>query len=177
MPTQYTAQNSLFEGLYLRTLQPQGEFQDALRAAGYDPMRPEPEYPIEVWVRCLDFRWRHLYGSLGRYAAWERLGEKLIGGFLDTLAGRVLGTALPFLSPALLLNRTPRFIKLGLREVDVHLVWRSPKDVGVLMTGPHEGAGRVLAGNGRMLLRRFGIAPVVEVAERGIDSELQFRWE
>jgi hypothetical protein len=84
MPT-FTAQGSMFEGLYVKVLKPTGAFRDDLAKAGFDVQALRPEYPMDVWVACLDVTAKHLHPTLERFAAWRLIGRDFITGFLDTI--------------------------------------------------------------------------------------------
>ncbi|MFY0580760.1 DUF2378 family protein [Cystobacter fuscus] len=43
----------VFEGLFVRGMQPHAALAKALALEGYDPRCPEVDYPIQVWKRCV----------------------------------------------------------------------------------------------------------------------------
>jgi uncharacterized protein (TIGR02265 family) len=116
-----TVKLSVFEGLYVHVLRvpPTGALADALRAAGYDLQAPEPEYSGRVWRDALAATCGHLHPQRPPAEVMQELGRGFIDGFLQTLAGRALGIALPMLGPEGVLRRLQRFMALGVPALRV----------------------------------------------------------
>jgi uncharacterized protein (TIGR02265 family) len=173
----FTAQGSMFEGLYLKVLKPSGSFRADLIQAGFDPKQLQPEYPMSTWVACLDVSAKHLHPGVDRFTAWRYIGNQLIEGFLQTLVGRLVATGLPFMSPQSLVNRGPRMMKMAVKEIDVSVKWFDSQHAVTRFVGPHEGAAFVGAGVLEVCLRRIGVKPIL--AARALDgyvSELETQW-
>ena len=69
-----------------------------------------------------------------RFAAWRLIGRDFITGFLETIAGRLVAVAFPFLSPKTLVDRSPRFMRLGVKELEAKVTWRSANTPWVAAT-------------------------------------------
>lgn len=175
--TTYTAQGSMFEGLYVRVLKPTGAFREALRRAGFDADAMLPEYPMQVWVDCLDVTAQHLHPGVERFSAWRLIGRDFITGFLDTIAGRLVAVALPFLSPRRFVSQAPRFLRLGVKELDASLDWHTPTTGTMRLPGPHAGAAFLTAGVLEVCLERLKVTPTLEPrALSGTESQLAVSW-
>jgi uncharacterized protein (TIGR02265 family) len=180
MPTPtptFTAQGSMFEGLYVKVLKPTGAFRDDLAKAGFDLHALRPEYPMDVWVACLDVTAKHLHPTLKRFAAWRLIGRDFITGFLDTIVGRLVAVALPFLSPKTFIDRSPRFLRMGVKELQAVVEWKGPRQAVVTLDGPHDGSGHLLAGVVEVCLERLQVTPTVTPSSLGgTASRLVITW-
>jgi uncharacterized protein (TIGR02265 family) len=175
--TTFTAQGSMFEGLYGRVLKPTGAFKADLLGAGFDVSAIQPEYPMQVWVDCLDITARHKHPGVERYEAWRRIGRDFITGFLETIAGRLVAVALPFLSPKGFLTRAPRFLRLGVRELESSVEWLTPTHGVVTLNGPHEGASALTAGVVEVCLERLKVTPTITARSLGgTASQFEVTW-
>lgn len=173
----FTAQGSMFEGLYARVLKPTGAFKEDLRLAGFDVSAIRPEYAMQVWVDCLDVTARHKHPGLERFEAWRRIGRDFITGFLETIAGRLVAVALPFMSPKGFVTKAPRFMRLGVKELESSVEWLSPTHGVVTLEGPHEGAGFLTAGVVEVCLERLKVKPVITAKVLGgASSQLDVSW-
>lgn len=99
---------SVFEGLFVRALQPKGAFLEELKARGYDPAAPALRYPTAVWHACVDVARRHVFGALPEQEGFRKLGNLFMEGYYQTLIGKVVGAAIPLLGPERSLQRIPR---------------------------------------------------------------------
>lgn len=157
----YTAQHSMFEGLFERVLKPEGDFQAALEAAGYDVTQSTTEYPIEVWQACLDVSAKFLYPDAERPEAWRRIGKVFMAGYFETIVGRMIGAALPFLSARTFLQRCPRFVKSGLKEMEATVEWLSGTKARLVLKGPHAGACWVSASVLELCFEKLKVKAVI----------------
>lgn len=140
------ALHSMFEGLFVRALHVDGPLKERLRASGFDIDRPLPRYPVAVWEACVDAAAEALYPAVARGEAWQRLGRRFIEGYFETLVGKLIAAALPFLSAKGFVNRAPRFITTGLEGARVALVWHDERRVTLHVDRAGELAGALMAG-------------------------------
>lgn len=176
-PSASVTRGTVFEALFVRALKPSGRFAEELRAAGYDPaVPPRAEYPTQVWRRCAEVARRHTFPQLPAAEGERRLGNLFIEGFLQTLAGKMLGATLPLLGPDTLLQKLPRAwvssqpnltvttARVGERHWTVTL-----REEGILA----EHCAGLLEG----ILRRARVTPELTVVERsGSHCVLAVRW-
>ena len=104
---------SIFEGMFVRALQPTGAFLEALRETGFDPVAMEATYSVEVWTACLTIARRQVYPSLSEEAGDRALGRRFADGFLSTIVGRMVAVTLPIIGLARMLDRLPRYVSMG----------------------------------------------------------------
>lgn len=115
-------ENGTFEGLFHRALRPEGAFTEALRAAGYDPARPQPRYPTTVWHACLEVARRHEYAHLSKEEGERALGHRFIDGWFETIIGKIIAVGLPLLGPDGTLQRAHR--NWAASQPDLHITMR-----------------------------------------------------
>lgn len=173
--TQVVALQSLFEGLFVRALQPNAVFKEKLRGKGFDLARMQPRYPIQVWIDCVDVAIAEVYPQLSRPEAWSAIGDRFVEGYFQTLVGRMIATTLPFLSAKTFVGRSPRFISTGLDGVNQVLTWENEKTACLSIKGGGELAGHLLVGVCRNAYRRMKIEGVKlePKALGGLDAELR----
>lgn len=173
------AKHSMFDGLFAVALQPTGTFRDDLKVAGFDADRPRPEYPLKIWHDCVDVAARHLYPGEQRERAWELLGERFIEGYLQTLVGKIIAVALPFLSPQSFVQRSPRFMSTGLVGADIKLEWNGKNAATVVLTNSDHPSGHLLAGVVRVSLKRIGAKGVKVTAApfETTGSQISISWD
>lgn len=149
------AKHSMFDGLFTVALQPTGAFRDDLKAQGFDLAAPRAEYPLKVWHDCLDVAAAHVHPTETRERAWELLGRRFIEGYLETLVGKVIAIALPFLSVKSFVQRSPRFMSTGLVGAETHLEWLSDKSARITMPNVPHPSGHLLKGVVGVCLERL----------------------
>jgi uncharacterized protein (TIGR02265 family) len=169
-------QGSAVEGMYVRALQPTGAFAEELKALGVDVKRLEPTYPTAVWQASIEVARRHVAGHLPQAAGYQLLGEKFIGGFFDTLVGKMIAIGLPLLGPGKTLQRLARTWASTQPHLKVETLQES--DTSWRITLREHGivadfcAGIFVGG-----LSRTGVKPDVRVLERSAEHcVLQVRW-
>lgn len=170
------ASGALVEALVHR-LTPKGGYHAALVALGVDPARIAPHYPARVWDQVLRATRKHAFAKLDDAAAYRETGRTLIDGFLTTFTGRLLGAALPLMSPASFLVKTPSYMRLGRSDVKV-VVGATTQPVQLSLHDPWNTSGFVSAGIIERCLERIGVAP--EVAVEPVDAHryhLLVRWQ
>jgi uncharacterized protein (TIGR02265 family) len=172
---QVQALQSLFEGLFVRALQPTGTFRDRLRDKGFDLSRMQPKYSIHVWIDCVDIAISEVHPTLSRADGWAAIGDRFVEGYFQTLVGRMIATTLPFLSAKSFVGRSPRFISTGLEGVQQQLTWENEKTALLSIRGGGELAGHLLVGVCRNVYRRMKIEGVrlEPRALGGLDAELR----
>ncbi|WNG20444.1 DUF2378 family protein [Cystobacter fuscus] len=113
----------VFEGLFVRGMQPHAALAKALAQEGYDPRCPEVDYPLQVWKRCVSQARYLAYGTLSDDEAYRALGRQLSEGFAKTPLGRIAAVGLPMMGPARALERLPRYLgMMGRSEVQVQAI-------------------------------------------------------
>lgn len=138
----------MFEALFDRRLKPEGAFAEALRAAGYDRSRAGAKYPTEIWVRCLEIARAHVYVSLEPNEAYRKIGREFTLGFLETLPGRLIGAAIPFMTPKGFLRRLANYLRMGRsdEQLTFDLTEESPTSVVAVVHNPSAVPGGFVAG-------------------------------
>lgn len=137
----------MFEGLFVRALAVKaGPLKDQLRRHGFDLDRPLPRYPVTVWENCVDATAAELYPGVDRAEGWRRIGRRFIEGYFETLVGKFIATAMPFLSAKAFINRSPRFITTGLEGAVVTLTWLDDKTASLRVQEAGDESGALMAG-------------------------------
>jgi uncharacterized protein (TIGR02265 family) len=169
--------SSVFEGLFVRGLAPNGQLMQALRAEGYEPKCPEMDYPVQVWKRCVALARDLVYGELGDADAYRLLGRKLTEGFADTLVGRVAAVALPMIGAARVVERLPRYlVMMGRPDLDVQLIPQGERARRVSIPDIHN-RPEFIAGALEVALERAHVQPIITVEERShLGFRLLVRW-
>jgi uncharacterized protein (TIGR02265 family) len=158
--------SSVFEGLFVRGLEPHRHLAQALEAEGYDPRCPEVDYPVAVWKRCVALARDLVYGQLGDSEAYRLLGRKLTEGFSDTLVGRVAAVALPMIGAARVMERLPRYLAMmGRSDVEVRMVSVGERVRRVTVSDTHN-RPEFYAGALEVALERAHVQPFLTVEER-----------
>lgn len=176
---QFTAQGSMFEGLYVHALRvdPEGAFADQLRGVGFDLREVRAQYDISVWVGGLDLCWRRQHPGLARYDAWRKIGRQFIEGYLETVVGRFIGVALPLMSAARFVPHIPLYVRTGLGGVTCEVESLGERAALVSMGGPHEGASHLLSGVLEGCFERLHAEGTFEpTLLGGVDSSLRVSW-
>lgn len=173
-PKSSVALHSMFEGLFNRALHVEGALKEQLRAAGFDLDRPEARYPVEVWERCVDLACAHRFPGVPRGEAWRRMGRIFIEGYFNTLVGKIIATALPFLGPKSFVDKSPRFITTGLEGADVWLEWHDVRNVTLHIHGAGDESGNLMAGVMEVCFERMKAAkPTFEASSAPGASSLR----
>jgi uncharacterized protein (TIGR02265 family) len=140
------ALQSMFEGLFVQALQPQGAFKQRLREKGFDLDRQKTSYPIAVWDDCLDVASAELYPGQPRATAWRHIGRRFVDGYFQTLIGRMIAAMLPLLSAKRFMGRMPGFITTGLQGATVRVDWRTTNQVLITIGGVAGTTSALMAG-------------------------------
>lgn len=172
--------HSMFEALFDRRLRPEGAFAAELREAGYDQTRAVQRYPTEVWTRCLEIARRHRWPDAPRPEAYRQLGREFTLGYLETPVGRLVGVALPLMSPRSLLERFASYLRLGREDANLtfELVEVTCAGARAVVHNPAAVPGTFVAGMIEVAFERMGRQGRVEIAQQTpTDYELRARWE
>ncbi len=157
---------STFEGLFIQALKVEGPFVDKLRAVGFDPLRMETVYSVEVWRKTLQLASLEFHPKLSPSAAEFQLGVRMVEGYFGTLVGKVIHAAMPFLSADTLCMRLPRFFSSGivgaLKPPEVKKL--GDRHYAVTLFGD-QGVPWFTAGAVDAVLRQVKVKPTVQVAE------------
>ncbi|HYO65546.1 MAG TPA: DUF2378 family protein [Archangium sp.] len=175
--TQPRIPSSVFEGLFVRGLEPNSQLSRALAAEGYDPKCPEVDYPVLVWKRCVALARDLAYGELSDTEAYRILGRKLTEGFSDTLVGRVAAVALPMIGPGRVVERLPRYLAMmGRPDLDVQLIPMGERARRITLPDVHN-RPEFIAGALEVALERAHVQPIVSVEDRShLGFRLLVRW-
>ncbi len=148
--------HSMFEGLYDRVLKPQGPFLARLVAAGFDPARPQLEYPVDVWLNCLDVSAAETYPNERSERAVWLLGRRFIEGYLETIIGKLISASFPFLSAASFVKKVPRFVSSGI-DAPTTLEWKTDRHARLTILNTRWQSGPLMAGVIEVSLERIGV--------------------
>lgn len=140
------ALHSMFEGLFVRALHVEGPLKETLRQKGFDLDKPQPRYPVTVWEDCVDAAVAELFPGVSRGEGWQRIGRRFIEGYFETMVGKVIAVALPFLSAKGFINRSPRFISTGVEGGKVTLEWLDERRALLRVTEAGDESGALMAG-------------------------------
>jgi uncharacterized protein (TIGR02265 family) len=168
---------SVLEGLFVRGLHAEGRLAEGLLSLGYDMRKPDLNYSVLTWQRCVNLARQELFGQLSDEEAYRLLGRKLVTGFLETLVGRVVAVAMPMIGPARVVDRLPRYLAMmgrGELEVTIAPVGERARRVHVpdRYNRPDFVAGSLEVG-----LERANARPLVTVEERSPEGyRLLLRW-
>ena len=99
----------IFEALFIHGLK--GEFNEAIKPAGFDAKNPKAEYPLTTFGACLDVVTPLKHDGLPREDAWRKLGNTYIEGILATMLGKVVGVAILLSGPERTAKKVPSLIK------------------------------------------------------------------
>lgn len=98
---------AMFEALFLRGMAVDAVLRERLFAAGVDLELIRAKYPAVLFRKCVELAAVYAIPNLPYDEAMRALGRTLVSGFLQTVAGRVIGLGLPFLGPARYLAEFP----------------------------------------------------------------------
>ena len=175
-----TTNHTMFEALFDRRLKPTGAFADELRVAGYSLATAVPVYPTEVWTNCLEIARRHHWPQLSLADAYRAIGKEYTEGFLETMLGRMVLVALPFMTPRTFVRRLASYLRLG--RNDAGLTFDLARDeegsIDALVHNPAGVPGNFVAGLIDTAMLRFkGVQWTIEVEQRTrTDYTLLIRW-
>lgn len=170
----------MFEALFDGRLKPTGQFADELKAAGYDPTRAVPKYPTEIWLACLELARKHRWAALSAPEAYREIGREFTRGFLDgTLPGKVLGAAIPFMTPRAFVRRLASYLRMGRNDerLTFDLVRDEPGLAECVVHNPAGVPGGFVAGIIDVGFDRLKVKRTIEIEQRTpLDYTLLVKW-
>jgi uncharacterized protein (TIGR02265 family) len=131
----------------------------------------EPTYSVEVWRQALQVASREYYPQLSPTDAEFQLGVRMVDGYFNTLVGKVLHAAMPFLSADTLCLRLPRMFSSGVvgpQKMPV-VTKLGERHYAVQLFGD-QGVPWFTAGSVDAALRQTKVTPTVRVAEVKADN-------
>lgn len=170
--------SSVLEGLFVRGLRAEGRLAEGLLSLGYDIRKPELDYPVVVWQRCVNYARQELYPHMSDEEAYRLLGRKLVGGFLETIVGRVVAVALPLIGPAHVVDRLPRYLTMmGRSDIQVTITPVGVRARRVVLMKDRYNRPEFIAGGMEVALEHASAQATITVEERNPDSyRLLMRW-
>ena len=110
---------ALFEGMFIRTIQPDEAFTEELRAAGFDLKKIQPRYSPSVWRKALEIARRRLFADRPEERGFRDLGIRFVEGYFETIIGKIISIPLSLVSPERLVQRLPKTWKTARPDVRV----------------------------------------------------------
>jgi uncharacterized protein (TIGR02265 family) len=170
------AQGAMFEGLFLRVLQPDEAFRKELLAVGFDVTRMEPSYPLSVWEACLGLAVQREYPLLPLDDGARTLGRRFSEGFFETIIGRLAAVMLPLLSGRRYVERIPTFVRMGVPELAIAVEWLGVQEALVSMPQVSPIVFYATAGSVDVGARRCRLEATVTPRLVGRAGELHVKW-
>ena len=175
-----TTNHSMFEALFDRRLKPTGEFARRLAAAGYDPKRALAKYPTQVWITCLELARADRWPTLDPRDAYRQIGVEFTRGFLETLSGKLVAAAVPFMTPRTYLRRLASYIRLGRSDeaFAFDLVRDEEGAVDIVVHNPAAVPGGFVAGMIDVGFEKLKTKPDIAIEQKTpYDYRLEVRWK
>lgn len=169
----------MFEALFDRRLKPGGAFADELRAAGYDPSRATTKYPTQIWVRCLELARTHVYATLELSDAYRHIGREFTRGFLETLSGKLIGAAVPFMTPKSFLRRLANYMRMGRNDdaLTFDLTEETATSVVAVVHNPSAVPGGFVAGMVDVAMEKLKTKHTIVIEQKTpFDYVLRINW-
>jgi uncharacterized protein (TIGR02265 family) len=163
-----------FEALFHRGLAGDPALAALLRANGYDPANPLPEYPSSVWAACVEAARTSRFAALSEAAGRRALGALFADGFRSTAVGCVF-EGLHYTGEAYLI-RLPGILKLARPDLESELCFEGERRCRLKVRGPFP-SPHFMAGLAHARLHERGLPVQVEVAQSAPDGyELLVTW-
>lgn len=162
---------SAFEGLFIQALEVQGPIVERLRASGFDPVRMETTYTVDVWRKALQIASLEYYPTLSPSDAEFQLGVRMVDGYFKTIIGKLIQAGMPFFSPDSLCKKLPRFLASGVEGPQrmPEVTRLGEKHYSIQLWGD-QGVPWFTAGSVDASLRKTKVVPSVRVAEVKADN-------
>lgn len=135
VPEERGADGSLFEALE-RMHAPDAALRQRLGALGVDLDRLDGAYPSSQWAGAVKLFREARYPELEEKAGLRRLGYDFAKAFGQTVSGALLLATLPLFGPENLLNRWPRFVRMGRTDVVLTVTSAGPHSISIHSVDP-----------------------------------------
>jgi uncharacterized protein (TIGR02265 family) len=119
------------EGLFLRALANDvpAPLRESLKGLGLDLSKKlMPAYPVPLWNQVLETTARAIYPELSLDAATQRLGERMIEGYRETLVGQAVLAMARLIGPRRTLLRSRQNWRSGNNYSEVSVTELAPND-------------------------------------------------
>jgi uncharacterized protein (TIGR02265 family) len=113
--------SSMFEGLFVRGVPPTPQLKEKLRSIGVDLDRLDVSYPQAKFKEACEAAAPILFPAKTETEAMREFGRVFVVGFRDTIVGKMAFITLPLLTPAGILDRTPRFVAMASDYIDIQI--------------------------------------------------------
>lgn len=123
--------NHTVEGLFIRALANDvpTTLRDELKTMGLDLSKKLlPAYPVPLWNQVLEATARSIYPELSMDAASQRLGERMIEGYRETLVGQAVLAMARLIGPRRALLRSRQTFRSGNSYSEVTVAELAPND-------------------------------------------------
>lgn len=168
---------SVMEGLFVRGLKAEGRLVERLLSLGYDIKKPEVNYSVLTYQRCVNAARQEAFPHLTDEEAYRLLGRRLVEGFLETLVGKVVAVAMPMIGPGHVVERLPRYLAMMGRGEMVVRITPAGGTARRIYFGDIYNRPEFLAGCLDAALEKACVHPTVSVEERTSDGYRLFvRW-
>ena len=147
---------------------------ERFKALNVDLEAPEPAYPLDTWVKCLNLGMETLYPGVPLEKATHDIGRRMVEAISETVFGGALFKLLQILGPKRGLQRMARNLRSSnnYSESQVTEVGAGEYELALnLVNYPHYYVGMLEAGLGLMGAK----APVVTLHSHSPDKNARFR--
>ena len=107
-----------------------------LAELGIDVTQLAPRYRSAQWAQAIVLFREAMFPTLPPAEADRKLGYAFASSFTQTLSGALLAATLPLFSPAHLLQRWPRFVRMGRTDVTITVTETGPKSFTIHSVDP-----------------------------------------
>ena len=114
-----TIEAALFEGMFVRAMQPDPAFKAELKELGFDLDRIRSRYPVEVWRRSLEAARRRLFGERPEERGYRALGNLFVEGYFETIIGKILSVPLSLVNPEKVIQRMPKTWRTARSDIQI----------------------------------------------------------
>lgn len=150
--------------MFIRGVTPPPDLRIALLGIGVDLDALELRYSSVQWIASIDLARSYLFPNAPSVDEAEReLGRKFLSGYLRTMSGRLLGAVLPFMTPEAVVQRLPRYVRMGRDDLDLLIEQRSPTSSRIVVTDPATARPFFFAGMVESGLERLSVPTTVTV--------------
>lgn len=115
----HTIEAALFEGMFVRAMQPDPSFAAELKELGFDLNRIQSRYPVEVWRKSLEAARRRLFGERPEERGYRALGNLFVQGYFETIIGKILSVPLSLVPPEKVIQRMPKTWRAARSDIQI----------------------------------------------------------